>query len=320
MNRKNSIALIGIAAIALLAIVLLLKGRNTEDDELTADVLRVKDYGDDVYTVTCDDWASPDAEKTGESVMQTWVIKGKDKVMAIDNGAYEVEGYRKFLEDTFGLPVMMVNSHGHIDHIACNEQFEEVYLNEGDWPLLLQQSFLESDDENPDMSQLSYKVISMDDGEVFDLGDRKVTVLLIPGHTPGSMCFFDEKTNALFSGDTVARRLIYGSVKWEPISDFFASLDKIAAYPITKVYSAHDVFELPADMPERIEGYFKEFVPTTDTLWDNPLDGSENIRILTTEDEKSLDFFDMTYPSQYHDQAVKEVEELKESGDSADRS
>ena len=41
----------------------------------------------------------------------------------------------------------------------------------------------------------------MHDGQVFDLGGRKVTAYDAPGHTPGCMVFLDEETRILFCGD-----------------------------------------------------------------------------------------------------------------------
>jgi glyoxylase-like metal-dependent hydrolase (beta-lactamase superfamily II) len=39
--------------------------------------------------------------------------------------------------------------------------------------------------------------------EILDLGDCKLKVIHTPGHTPGSICLYEEKSKSLFSGDTV---------------------------------------------------------------------------------------------------------------------
>jgi glyoxylase-like metal-dependent hydrolase (beta-lactamase superfamily II) len=36
-----------------------------------------------------------------------------------------------------------------------------------------------------------------------DLGDRTLTVLHLPGHSPGSIALFDENDGTLFSGDII---------------------------------------------------------------------------------------------------------------------
>lgn len=47
------------------------------------------------------------------------------------------------------------------------------------------------------------------EGFSFELGDRKVTVIEIPGHTYGSVAFLDETNKMLFSGDTVSDAIIF---------------------------------------------------------------------------------------------------------------
>ena len=67
--------------------------------------------------------------------MQSWVVTGSHAVMVIDSPVPENPAFRDSIETTFGLPVIMVNSHGHIDHIGCNAQFSEVYMAKEDWAL-----------------------------------------------------------------------------------------------------------------------------------------------------------------------------------------
>lgn len=42
----------------------------------------------------------------------------------------------------------------------------------------------------------------LENGQIFDLGDRKLTVVHTPGHTPGSCCLIDDKSRILFSADS----------------------------------------------------------------------------------------------------------------------
>lgn len=45
------------------------------------------------------------------------------------------------------------------------------------------------------------KIKLLSDGQVFDLGGRKVMVYYCPGHSPGECTFLDDKSRILFSGD-----------------------------------------------------------------------------------------------------------------------
>lgn len=39
--------------------------------------------------------------------------------------------------------------------------------------------------------------------DMFDIGDHRLSIIPTPGHTSGSVCFYDAVTRSLFSGDTV---------------------------------------------------------------------------------------------------------------------
>jgi glyoxylase-like metal-dependent hydrolase (beta-lactamase superfamily II) len=55
------------------------------------------------------------------------------------------------------------------------------------------------------------------DGEIIDLGDRKIEVLHTPGHTPDSLCLLDREHRLLFTGDTFYAGPLY---LYSPESDF----------------------------------------------------------------------------------------------------
>jgi len=39
------------------------------------------------------------------------------------------------------------------------------------------------------------------DGDIIDLGGRRLEVICTPGHSPGSMCLLDRQNRILFTGD-----------------------------------------------------------------------------------------------------------------------
>ena len=46
------------------------------------------------------------------------------------------------------------------------------------------------------------EILPLQDGQVFDLGGRTVTVVHLPGHSPGSCCFIDSGTQIAFTSDS----------------------------------------------------------------------------------------------------------------------
>ena len=79
------------------------------------------------------------------------------------------------------------------------------------------------------------------DGDEIDLGGRLLRVLHTPGHTPDSVCFFDEANGLLFGGDTFNSGPIYAQMPDSDLDAFTRSTARIAAMAdgIRTVYMAH---------------------------------------------------------------------------------
>ncbi len=72
----------------------------------------------------------------------------------------------------------------------------------------------------------------LEDNEVFNVGELKITVIHTPGHTPGGVCFWLEKEKVLISGDTLFRGTI-GSLSFPTArpEKMWESLKKLASLP-----------------------------------------------------------------------------------------
>jgi len=115
-----------------------------------------------------------------------YLVAGQERALLIDTG-WGTGDLAAFVKTLTPLPVLVVNTHGHRDHTSGNGQFAEVYIHTADLPLV----------EEPDT-----RLIPIYDGYVFDLGDREIRVIGVPGHSPGSICLLDKKARVLFSGDS----------------------------------------------------------------------------------------------------------------------
>jgi glyoxylase-like metal-dependent hydrolase (beta-lactamase superfamily II) len=102
-------------------------------------------------------------------------------------------------------PVIILNTHGHVDHTGANLDLKERYqipiaLHPGDLPLLEEYFQLEfglmlgaRPAPNPDRL--------LTDGEKISVGRSVLQVIHSPGHSPGSVCFYTD--HLLFAGDTL---------------------------------------------------------------------------------------------------------------------
>lgn len=102
-------------------------------------------------------------------------------------------------------PGIVINTHGHYDHIAANDKFGlEVYVHRLDVPLLIEPMLNLSG-----LFAVAYKVKSkikpVEEGEIISLDGVELKVLHTPGHTQGgiSLLMLKPENNMVFTGDTL---------------------------------------------------------------------------------------------------------------------
>ncbi len=151
-----------------------------------------------------------------------FVLKGTERGLLIDagTGMYNIREIADELME--GLPYDVAITHGHCDHIAWADEWDEVYLHPADTDIFydLERNKRMTADYpgmmavhgtydayDIPMTQIAFpdhmpKIIPMEDGHVFDLGGgRKVDVIHTPGHSKGEVVFIDPSVRILFSGD-----------------------------------------------------------------------------------------------------------------------
>ncbi len=68
----------------------------------------------------------------------------------------------------------------------------------------------------------------LEDGDHIDLGGRVLQVMHTPGHSPDSICLFDERNGLLFGGDTINTGPIYAQLDDSDLPAFAASTRRLA--------------------------------------------------------------------------------------------
>jgi len=122
----------------------------------------------------------------------------------VDPGA---EPERIFLEiaEAELKPVVIINTHGHVDHIGANRDMKDhfgvpLYIHAADSPMLgkiqqLELSLFLGAKDSPPADHL------MSDGEEIKIWNSVLRVLHTPGHSPGSVSLLGD--GFLLSGDTL---------------------------------------------------------------------------------------------------------------------
>ena len=130
-----------------------------------------------------------------------FLIQGSKRVALIDSGMGRGDLPAYLSAFTGGLPIDVIFTHSHGDHIGQSDQLiglGPVYIGEPDVPAATR--LLKS--RGVSDAVIAERLKGLKDGARFDLGDRSLVVYALPGHTPGSIVILDEKTGNLFTGDS----------------------------------------------------------------------------------------------------------------------
>jgi hydroxyacylglutathione hydrolase len=136
-------------------------------------------------------------------------------------------------------------THSHFDHIADVAQFTLHYPKLALWVHSEDAKNVESpgSDRIPLFFSIDAAQVTgfLEQDQEHKLGDLTFTVIHTPGHSPGSVCFYFESNQVLFSGDTLFKSSI-GTLSL-PTSEpdrMWTSLKKLEILPQSvKVYPGH---------------------------------------------------------------------------------
>jgi glyoxylase-like metal-dependent hydrolase (beta-lactamase superfamily II) len=130
--------------------------------------------------------------------------RNESEAIIIDPGADEHK-IRRILNRYMLEPAFIINTHGHIDHIGCDDKFGvPVYVHRQELGLLRDPQLNLSNFLMPSYN-IKAKIKTLEDKEIVELDQLQLEVIHTPGHTPGGICLLMKKPTdkILFTGDTL---------------------------------------------------------------------------------------------------------------------
>ena len=143
----------------------------------------------------------------------TYVLYNEqNKAIIIDPGCYfsaEQETLKMFIEDTGLEPERLLNTHCHLDHVFGNKWVHEtwgleLYIHSGE-ETMLKLAPLSGEKWGLPFSNYEGPLHFLNHGDTVSLGEDELRVILAPGHSPASICFYCEKQQLLIGGDVLFR-------------------------------------------------------------------------------------------------------------------
>lgn len=213
-----------------------------------------------------------------------YLVEGRDYALLIDS-ILGMGNLKAFCETLTDKPVILANTHAHSDHFGGNFFFDSCYMPHRDIGFfqdsingvkkqqLIEMAKERARDEYRDLIQpdenftdwFPMKVYPLYDGDVFDLGDRKIEVIEVGGHTAGSVVLIDPLTRIAYSGDACNGNTLLEFPNSLPIISYMRALLHLKENQnkFDKMYGGHEIFD-SSIIDEAIETVGKVLAGTDD--------------------------------------------------------
>ena len=219
--------------------------------------ISVSDAWFEVYSVAPGVFAIYEPHQSEETI--GYLIIGGKQALLFDTGM-GIGDIKKVTSELTKLPIVVMNSHTHNDHVGGNWQFETVFGMDTDFTRRnaggsrqdaqaelapgeicgeLPKGFDRAAYVTRPWKITAYK----HDGDRIDLGSRRLEIISTPGHTPDAICLLDREGGLLFTGDTYYPGPIWLYRPETDLDAYSVSVRRLAALApqIKLVLGAHNV-------------------------------------------------------------------------------
>ncbi len=198
----------------------------------------------------------------------SYLILGGEGALLFDTGM-GIGRIRSVVDELTALPVTVLNSHTHMDHVGGNAEFERVLAMDTEFTRArargranaevrgevaadalcraLPAGITEDDYHTPAFQIVAF----IEDGHRIDLGARTLEVLAVPGHTPDAVALLDREAGFLWTGDSFYEGPIWLFAPETDLEAYRASMARLAelAPELTTLFTAHNT---PVAQPSRL--------------------------------------------------------------------
>lgn len=203
-----------------------------------------------------------------------WYLRGRERDLLVDtgNGVTPVRPVLDRLARGRAREVVVLVTHAHIDHIGGFHEFERQLLHRAEakaaarigeqvplatatWSSGLKEQLADSGFLLPPLlvdavpcpgfDPAAFRIIpaapthTVQGGDVIDLGGRRLTVVDLPGHTPGSIGLVDDEERALLSGDAVYEGELIDTLPESDVALYARTMERLLALDVDAVYPGH---------------------------------------------------------------------------------
>jgi glyoxylase-like metal-dependent hydrolase (beta-lactamase superfamily II) len=236
--------------------------------------IQISDPWFEIYKIAPDTFAIYEPHQSEETI--SYLILGKQKALLFDTGM-GISDIRKVVTELTKLPIIVLNSHTHDDHVGGNWQFSTIYSMDTDFSRqnakgsvtdaqaeiapgeicgTLPKSFDPKSYRTKPWTITKY----VHDGDKLDLGNRTLELIATPGHTPDAISLFDRANALLFTGDTYYPAPIWLYRPETDLDAYAKSIARLAALApqVKTVSGAHNIPVAPPSVLTNLPAAFAD--------------------------------------------------------------
>ena len=191
------------------------------------------------------------------------VLVGSEKALVLDT-CYGIGNLYEEIRKITSLPLIVINSHGHMDHACGNYQFEKVYIHSKDVELAKKHNSLawrkrniesaekvnvlpEGFDFNDYLIKDEGNLVLIDEINEFSLGNLTIEVLLASGHTQGSIALFCKELKLMIVSDAICQYVWIFLEESTTVTEYIKTVKNILEVDFDTFIVGHVPGELPKE-------------------------------------------------------------------------
>ena len=189
---------------------------------------------------------APGFTAVDEGGVRWFVFEGEQNAILVDCG-FGRGDIRACIAEITDKPITgVILTHADMDHTGACAAFDRIWLHPAEFDRFCE--------KNPELRD---RLCPLWEPDEIRIGEYNLTIVLIPGHTPGSIALLENKKRFLIGGDSVQNGGIFMFSPGRSMESFIYSMDKLETIltGFDTVYASHgDLTVSPELIPELRQG------------------------------------------------------------------